>query len=120
MIKRLLLLLKHDRKAAIWSIQGIKSAVKSGFSMQQWIIIAVSATVLSFFLELTGLERAVLIAFSWNILLMELANTAIETVIDRISKELHPLSKKAKDIGSGLVFGSAILAVTVWLLVLFG
>ena len=120
MIKRLLLWLKHDQKAVVWSIQGILSALKTGFGMQQWIALVLLVTVLAFVLNLTGLERAVVIAFSWNILLMELVNTAIETVVNRISGEFHLLSKKAKDIGSGLVFGSLILAVVVWLLVLFG
>ncbi len=51
---------------------------------------------------------------------MEMVNTAIETVIDRIGEEFHSLSEKAKDIGSGVVFGSLILAIVVWLLVLLG
>jgi diacylglycerol kinase (ATP) len=88
--------------------------------MQQWIIVISLATGLAFILDLSGVERAIVIAFSWNILLMEMVNTAIETVIDRIGEEFHDLSEKAKDIGSGVVFGSLILAAVVWLLVLIG
>ena len=88
--------------------------------MQQWSIVASLATVLAFILDLNGLEQAMVIAFSWNIVLMELANTAIEVVVDRISDEVHPLSKKAKDIGSAMVFFAIILALVVWVLVLFG
>jgi diacylglycerol kinase (ATP) len=119
MFKRLLLWIKHDQKATIWSLRGI-SSVLTGVSVQQWIIVISLATGLAFILDLSGLERAVLIAFSWNILLMEMVNTAIETVIDRIGEEFNTLSGRAKDVGSGLVFGSLILAVVVWVLVLVG
>jgi diacylglycerol kinase (ATP) len=119
MFKRLRLWFKHDQKATIWSIRGI-SSVLTGLSMQQWIIVISLATGLAFILDLSSVERALVIAFSWNILLMEMVNTAIETVIDRIGEEFHSLSEKAKDIGSGVVFGSLILAIVVWLLVLLG
>ena len=96
------------------------SAMRSEEGMRQWSIVAFLATVLAFVLNLNGLERAMVIAFSWNIVLMELANTAIEVVVDRISDEVHPLSKKAKDIGSAMVFFAIILALLVWILVLIG
>ncbi len=96
------------------------AAMRSEEGMRQWSIVAVLATILAFVLNLNGLERAIVIAFSWNIVLMELANTAIEVVVDRISEEVHPLSKKAKDIGSAMVFFAIILAAFVWVLVLFG
>ena len=52
------------------------------------------------------------------ILLMEAVNTAIETLVDRISEKYHPLSGQAKDIGSFLVLLSFINAIIVWGLVL--
>lgn len=107
--------LRRNTNAAIWSTQGFISAMRSEEGMRQWTIVALLATVLAFVLNLNGLERAMVIAFSWNIVLMELANTAIEVVVDRISDEVHPLSKKAKDIGSAI-----ILALLVWILVLIG
>ena len=112
--------LRRNTNAAIWSTQGFLSAMRSEEGMRQWTIVAALATFLAFVLDLNGLERAVVIAFSWNIVLMELANTAIEVVVDRISDEVHPLSKTAKDIGSAMVFFAIILALVVWVLVLFG
>lgn len=88
--------------------------------MRQWSIVAVLATILAFVLNLNGLERAVVIVFSWNVVLMELANTAIEVVVDRFSEEVHPLSKKAKDIGSAMVMFAIIMALLAWILVLVG
>lgn len=112
--------LKRNSNATLWSLQGFMAAMKSEEGMRQWSIVAAIATLLAVWLDLTGLERAVVIAFSWNIVLMELANTAIETVINRIGEEIHPLSKKAKDIGSAMVFMAIILALMVWVLVLVG
>ncbi len=112
--------LRRNTNATVWSVQGFMAAMRSEEGMRQWSIVAVLATILAFVLNLNGLERAIVIAFSWNIVLMELANTAIEVVVDRISEEVHPLSKKAKDIGSAMVFFAIILAAFVWVLVLFG
>ena len=112
--------LRRNTNATRWSVEGFISAMRSEEGMRQWSIVASLATMLAFILDLNGLERAMVIAFSWNIVLMELANTAIEVVVDRISNEVHPLSKKAKDIGSAMVFFAIILALIVWLLVLFG
>ncbi len=113
-------ILQRNTNAVIWSTQGFIAAMKSEEGMRQWTIIAIVATVLAFVLDLSGLERAVVVAFSWNIVLMELANTAIETVVNRVSGEHHELSKKAKDIGSAMVFFAIIVALVVWVLVLVG
>lgn len=112
--------LRRNTNATLWSVQGFIAAMRSEEGMRQWSIVATLATILAFVLNLNGLERAVVIAFSWNIVLMELANTAIEVVVDRVSEEVHPLSKKAKDIGSAMVMFSIILALVVWILVLVG
>ena len=47
-------------------------------------------------------------------LLVELLNSAIENVVDRISPEPHPLSKKAKDMGSAAKFTAQICILVVW------
>jgi len=54
------------------------------------------------------------------VLVVELLNSAVEAVVDRISLERHELSKRAKDIGSAAVFVSLANVVVVWALVLFG
>mgnify|MGYP000187057852 CR=1 FL=1 len=52
------------------------------------------------------------------VLIVELLNTGIENAVDRISKEPHKLSERAKDVGSAAVFLALVLAAAVWLLVL--
>ena len=73
----------------------------------------------SFFLDVTVLERCALIVSLLVILLVETLNTAIETTIDRIDLEIHPLSGLAKDLGSAAVFISLVIAAVVWASILF-
>ena len=54
------------------------------------------------------------------VLIVELLNSALEAAVDRVSLESHPLTKRAKDIGSAAVFLSLVNVPIVWLLVLFG
>jgi diacylglycerol kinase (ATP) len=66
----------------------------------------------------TGLERAVLLMSLFVVLITELLNSGIEVTVDRIGKELHPLSGAAKDLGSAAVHLSLIQVPVVWGLVL--
>jgi len=66
----------------------------------------------------TGIERAVLVMSLFIVLITELLNSGIEVTIDRIGKELHPLSGAAKDLGSAAVHLSLIQVPVVWGLVL--
>ena len=70
--------------------------------------------IIAIFLKITYLEKLLLISSLFFIIIVELINTAIEVVIDRISDEYHILSKKAKDIGSLLVLITFIYAIIVW------
>ena len=66
----------------------------------------------------TGVERALLLG-SWMLVpMMELLNSALEAVVDRIGPEHHELSGRAKDIGSAVVLLAIFLAVAVWVLLL--
>ena len=65
------------------------------------------------------MHQALLVSSWLLILIIELLNSAIETIIDRISKEIHELSGRAKDMGSAAVFIACINAVIVWIIILF-
>jgi diacylglycerol kinase (ATP) len=67
----------------------------------------------------TTAERALLILSSMMVLGAELVNTAIESTINRIGPEIHPLSKKAKDIGSAVVLVALFQALLVWAVILW-
>jgi diacylglycerol kinase (ATP) len=66
------------------------------------------------------LGRALMIASVLLVLIVELLNSAIEAVVDRVSLDRHHLSKRAKDIGSAAVLLALINVVVVWACVLFG
>ncbi|MBP5343952.1 MAG: diacylglycerol kinase [Alphaproteobacteria bacterium] len=112
--------LKRILKAFTYSGKGWVVVCKTEAAFRQDLVIFILGALLCFSLSLSGLERAILLFSLFFILLMELVNSAIEAVIDRISQKYHPLSGKAKDIGSLLVLVAYVNAIVVWLLVLFG
>lgn len=79
------------------------------------IISIVAALVIDF----TAVERAFLICLGMLVLATELMNTAVEAVVDRISEEENPLSKKAKDAACASVTVVALSAAVAWLVLLF-
>lgn len=105
--------------AFFFSIDGFRATLREDPAVQQWIAFAVVFTPVGIWLGSDGVERAVLAGSVLMILLVELINTAIETTIDRISLERHPLSKKAKDIGSAMVLLAFCITCLIWALVLF-
>jgi diacylglycerol kinase (ATP) len=67
----------------------------------------------------SAIERILLVGSLLLVLTVELINSAIESVVDRVSLDDHPLAKRAKDIGSAAVMMSLVTAGLVWLLILF-
>lgn len=72
-----------------------------------------------FILDVSIVERLVLIWSLVFIIFAELVNTSIEVTIDRIGLETHHLSKMAKDIGSAIVLLSFVWAAAAWAMILF-
>ena len=72
----------------------------------------------TFFLDVTRIEQAVLIAVCLLAMIVELFNSAIEAVVDRVSLDKHPLSKNAKDMGSAAQFVAQTIIIATWLLIL--
>ena len=73
---------------------------------------------LAFWLPVSVLERLLLLSALIGVLIVELLNSAIEAVIDRIGMEHNDLSGRAKDLGSAAVFLSLLLTVLIWATVL--
>nr|WP_320114365.1 diacylglycerol kinase [uncultured Desulfuromonas sp.] len=101
-----------------YSLAGLKAAWHNEAAFRQELLMVLALTPLAFWVSSNLTQTALLLASLYLILLMELANSALEAVVDRISDEHHPLSGRAKDIGSAMVFVSLIGAATVWLLVI--
>ncbi len=105
--------------AAGYSIKGLVSTCQSEAAFRQELWLLAAAVPLAFWLGDTALETGLLLASILLVLIVELLNSALESIVDRVSLEHHPLSGKAKDQGSAAVLLALILAGIVWLGVLF-
>jgi diacylglycerol kinase (ATP) len=101
------------------SLRGIAGAFREEAAFRQELALAMVVIPLGLWLGKNGVERALLIAPMFLVLVVELINSAIEATVDRIGLERHTLSGLAKDIGSAAVLMSLLLLAVVWLLVLW-
>ena len=100
--------------AAGYSWAGLKAAYtgESAFRQETWLCII--AAPLAFWLAKTWEQAALLLGSLLVVLIVELLNSAIEAVVDRVSFERHELSKRAKDIASAAVLMALVLAAGIW------
>ena len=103
-----------------YSWQGLRAAWRHEAAWRQELVLAAILIPTALYLPVTGAAKALLIASVLLVLIVELCNSALEAVVDRISTETHPLSGRAKDIGSAAVLVALINTVLVWSLVLWG
>jgi len=106
--------------AFVNSWKGFKGAFRFEAAFRQEVALAVVLLPLAVWLGKSGIERALLLSSVIQVLIVELLNTGIETVVDRIGLERHELSGLAKDVGSTAVLLSFALLITVWACVLLG
>jgi diacylglycerol kinase (ATP) len=106
--------LKRIFAAFFYSIDGFKAAWRHEHAFRQELLLVVPASLLAMWLPLPVLHKLALIAVLVLVLIIELINSAIEAVVDRISLERHPLSKNAKDFGSAAVLLAVLLAAGTW------
>ena len=110
--------LKRLINAMMFSWAGFKATWKHEEAFRQEVIVFFLIIPLVIWLEKDRIETVLLIVSVGWVLVVELLNSAIESVVDRIGSEYHELSGRAKDIGSASVFLSIVLAVITWLLIL--
>jgi len=101
------------------SCAGLAGAFRNESAFRQEVALAAVLIPVACLVDVTRLERALLIATVLLLLIVELLNSGIETAIDRISFELHPLSKRAKDMGSAAVLLTLLLLGVVWAAILW-
>jgi diacylglycerol kinase (ATP) len=101
-------------QASLNSIAGLASAWRGESAFRQEVVLAAVMIPVALWVPVSPIERVLLVASVLLVLVVELLNSAIETAIDRISLEIHPLSKRAKDIGSAAVLVALLLCAFVW------
>ena len=96
------------------SFDGIKEAFSNHRAFRQELVITVIMCPIALWVGSNALEIVILIGVLIFLLIVEIINSAIEIVIDRIGIEKHPLSKKAKDLASAAVFLALLNVGFVW------
>ena len=99
--------------AALYSLAGLRAGWREP-AFRQEAILAVVLVPLSFWLGRSWVEVVMLAGSVLLVMIVELLNTGIETVVDRIGPEWHALSKRAKDMGSAAVLLSLLIAGGAW------
>lgn len=106
-------------KAMIYSYQGLVHAFKHESAFRQEMILVCVFVPFAFYLDVSGMERILMVASLVLVLIVELLNSAIEAVVDRVGLEHHELAGRAKDLGSAAVMLTLFLAAYIWLSILF-
>lgn len=106
-------------KAAGYSLKGLKAAWVNEAAFQQESVAAILAVIIALWLDVSYIDRLLLISSVVLVAIVELINSAIEAVVDRVGSEYHELSGRAKDIGSAAVFITIGLALVIWATILW-
>ena len=107
------------KRALSCSYAGMAAAWANEEAFRQELFAAVVLVPLACWIGDSGVERALLVGSLLLVVIVELVNTAVEVVVDRISADRHALSGLAKDLGSAAVSMALLHAAVIWLLVLF-
>ena len=111
--------MRHIVNALIWSMAGIKAAWKHELAFRAQVVVIAIMLPIGFWLGRTAVEWVLLLGSCMLVLITELLNSALETIVDRVGLEPHELSGRAKDLGSAAAFFSMLTAVAVWGLIAY-
>lgn len=111
--------LRRLMNATKYSAQGFKGAWLTEEAFRQEAILACVLLPVAVLLPVTAVEKLLLILGLFIVLIVEILNSAIEAVVDRFGGEIHPLSGKAKDLGSAAVLLGLIICSIIWCTILF-
>ena len=101
-------------KAAGYSYKGLSAAWQHEAAFRQELVVTLLAIILAVWLDVGAIARILLIGSVALVMIVEILNSAIEAVVDRIGSEHHELSGRAKDMGSAAVLLAIVLALFVW------
>lgn len=102
-----------------YSMQGFRAAIKHEAAFREELILAIILVPLAFWLTSNTLYLMAMLGSLLLVLIVEILNSALEAVVDRIGAEKHELSGRAKDMGSAAVFLALMNVVLMWSLVLY-
>ena len=106
-------------KAFFYSISGFKLAFKDEAAFRQELLLVLVLSSLCLFLPLPIWLKALILFSHVLILIVELLNTAVESIVDMVSPEFHLDAKKAKDTGSSAVLLALMLTGGLWIYAIY-
>lgn len=109
----------HIQNAAVYSWEGFKAAWTRELAFRIEAVVIALMLPIGIWIGETTVDCALLIASGLAVLIVELLNSALESVVDRIGPEHHVLSKRAKDMGSAAAALSMLTAAIVWGLIAY-
>ena len=102
----------------LFAVQGFRTAIQTERNIKVMLCGAVFAVTMGLALRINPIEWAIVLLCCGVVVAAELINTAIETVVDLVSPEYHPLAGRAKDIAAGAVwslcFVVAVVGITIF------
>jgi diacylglycerol kinase (ATP) len=105
-------------KNASYAIDGLKHAFKTETSFKIELFLAIPIFLAIFMINATVTNKLILVITAFLVCIVELLNSAVENIVDLVTKEFHPLAKNAKDIGATAVLFSVVLHITCWIVIL--
>lgn len=105
------------RKSFLFAIQGFRTAIATERNIKVMLAVGACAIVAGLALQLDLLSWAVVLLCCGVVIMAELMNTAVETVVDLVSPEFHPLAGRAKDIAAAAVWVLSVIVAIVGVLV---
>ena len=100
-----------------YSLQGFRAAWQNEAAFREEAMLTIVLTPVALLLPVTGVEKLLLILSLLLLVLVGLLNSAVEAVVDRIGPEIHPLSGRAKDLGSAAVLIACLILGLTWLFI---
>ena len=110
---------KQIYKALIWSLKGLRAGWTFEASFRLEVYLCIVLFPLGLWVGRSAIEKAMLCGSLLLVLSMELINSAVEAVVDKVSPEFHELAGRAKDLGSAAVFLLMMNVLLCWGLVLW-
>jgi diacylglycerol kinase (ATP) len=105
--------------AMSYSLSGLVLSWQDEAAFRQEVILAIVLVSVAFMVPVDVTQRVLLVASIMLVLVVELINSAIEATVDRVSLDIHPLAKRAKDMGSAAVFLALTNAILTWAMILW-
>ncbi|MEA2017865.1 MAG: diacylglycerol kinase [Campylobacterota bacterium] len=101
-----------------YALDGFIHAFKTESSFKLELFAGVFIFIAIYFIDIELVYKLILTSTAFLVLIVELLNSAIENVVDLVTKEIHPLAKNAKDIGATAVMFSISLHIICWIIIL--